>query len=111
MKLNVENARKWVAELRSGKYKQGRDAMLREGRYCCLGVAHECLIGPVPEDAENCKSGDWTQGAYPCVDRVLGLELGGRDVFVGMNDDEGKTFDEIAAYVEGLIETTVLEEG
>lgn len=30
---------KWQAALVSGKYKQGEGALLRYGKYCCLGVA------------------------------------------------------------------------
>lgn len=30
--------RQWVEALRSGKYEQGAGALLRDGRYCCLGV-------------------------------------------------------------------------
>lgn len=39
------NAKKWVAALRSGKYKQGTGALMKKGmfprrdQYCCLGVA------------------------------------------------------------------------
>ena len=37
-------AKKWTAALRSGKYKQGRNALKFEGKYCCLGVL--CAISP-----------------------------------------------------------------
>lgn len=40
-KLNP-NALKWVEALESGKYKQGRDYLTREGRHCCLAVG--CLV-------------------------------------------------------------------
>lgn len=33
-------AKKWVAALRSGEYRQGKGALVTEdGKYCCLGVA------------------------------------------------------------------------
>lgn len=32
-------AKKWVAALRSGKYKQGTGKLNKDGNYCCLGVA------------------------------------------------------------------------
>lgn len=39
-KLPKEFAEKWVAALRSGEYKQGRDMLLsKKCEYCCLGVA------------------------------------------------------------------------
>jgi hypothetical protein len=34
-----ENAKKWVAALRSGDFRQGKCALLTEEGYCCLGVA------------------------------------------------------------------------
>ena len=34
-----ENAKKWVAALRSGEYKQGKDCLEKDGKNCCLGVA------------------------------------------------------------------------
>lgn len=30
--------RDWVAALRSGKYEQGKDSLLSDNGYCCLGV-------------------------------------------------------------------------
>lgn len=38
----IELVKKWIAALRSGEYKQGRDALVQKTgkglRYCCLGV-------------------------------------------------------------------------
>jgi hypothetical protein len=35
-----ENAKKWVAALRSGKYKQGKGKLHDvDDKYCCLGIA------------------------------------------------------------------------
>lgn len=34
----------WCEALRSGKYKQGREYLGRNGRYCCLGVAREIKL-------------------------------------------------------------------
>lgn len=36
-----KNAQKWVDALRSGKYKQGRYSLNKNGKFCCLGVACE----------------------------------------------------------------------
>jgi len=36
-----QNLTEWIAALRSGKYKQGRNALCKDGKYCCLGVACE----------------------------------------------------------------------
>ena len=36
--MNQEIKRRWVEALRSGEYKQGREALKRQGQFCCLGV-------------------------------------------------------------------------
>lgn len=38
------NAQKWVEALRSGKYEQGKNALCRDDKYCCLGVACEVAL-------------------------------------------------------------------
>ena len=35
---NKEVKEKWLAALRSGEYKQGRNALRRNNNFCCLGV-------------------------------------------------------------------------
>jgi hypothetical protein len=35
-----ENAKKWVAALRSGRFDQGRGRLCIDGKHCCLGVAY-----------------------------------------------------------------------
>ena len=42
MKKHV--ARKWIAALRSGKYRQGKNKLQAGNAYCCLGVL--CKIAP-----------------------------------------------------------------
>lgn len=37
--------KQWISELRSGKYKQGKYRLEWGGRYCCLGVADEAVMG------------------------------------------------------------------
>jgi hypothetical protein len=36
-----QNLTEWIAALRGGEYKQGRNALCKDGKYCCLGVACE----------------------------------------------------------------------
>ena len=40
----MENRRKWVEALRSGKYKQTRSHLADKNGFCCLGVACEVAI-------------------------------------------------------------------
>lgn len=46
-----ENAKKWVAALRSGKYKQGTAVLhnVTRGTHCCLGVACDLYAQEHPE--------------------------------------------------------------
>jgi hypothetical protein len=39
---------KWVEALESGKYKQCKDRLHYEGKYCCLGVLAE--VGKTPKE-------------------------------------------------------------
>ena len=39
-----ENAQKWVAGLRSGKYPQGFGYLNKDGQFCCLGVGCEVAL-------------------------------------------------------------------
>lgn len=41
---NLGNIRKWVDALRSGEFQQGTQALNRNGKFCCLGVACEVAI-------------------------------------------------------------------
>lgn len=36
--MDAEIKAKWIAALRSGEYRQGRETMRQGDRYCCLGV-------------------------------------------------------------------------
>jgi len=54
--LPKEFATKWVAELRSGKYKQVKSSLFDCGGYCCLGVAgHLAGLEDVLEALKNNK--------------------------------------------------------
>jgi hypothetical protein len=86
--MNKDLKAKWVEALRSGDYKQGTQLLKNQGEdectYCCLGVL--CVIAGKDTDAGSYR---WlnkvTKGYYP---------------FVLMNDDDGKSFAEIADYIE-----------
>lgn len=39
--MDKELKAKWVKALTSGRYKQGKGALKRDGGYCCLGVLRE----------------------------------------------------------------------
>lgn len=45
--------RKWLNALRSGKYKQGKGALEKDGKYCCLGVLQCVVDGDVERSSKG----------------------------------------------------------
>lgn len=96
-------AKKWVAALRSGKYKQGMGALYKRGAYCCLGVA-ECVVLGYPKSGDsslsssattalglNSNEGGFTtpvdgEGTYQCL--------------ISLNDEARWSFEKIADFIE-----------
>lgn len=102
----AEIRKNWIAALRSGKYKQGRFRLFTrcDDTYCCLGVltalaAQEgvasaekylengvCLPHSVADWVGLCSTnGEFEKGHMSLIER---------------NDNEGKTFAEIADIIE-----------
>lgn len=122
--MTPELKAEWVAALRSGDYKQARDALRivdneKNYSYCCLGVL--CDIMPDVEWSPvnghsylyyaKFSSGHTSSAYIPRPEAAkLGLEKKIIDttrqtthaidnILMGMND-QGKTFAEIADYIE-----------
>lgn len=109
-----ENARKWVAALRSGEFKQGRGSLRVDDAYCCLGVACEVYRRDV--------GGSWDEFVFRCagsrygfcahLPSVVAEWLGlcdvagdyrtGADVYRSLIDDNdsGASFEQIADLIE-----------
>ena len=134
-KLQRKRVEKWVAALRSGKYKQGKEALTTTAGYCCLGVACElALEAGVRMDVEfkeakhDADYGEWSYdgqtGMLPeAVANWLGIAVdvddgtngydvripkyeGDTDVSVAIINDGDASFKKIAT----LIERTFLKE-
>ena len=86
--MTPESKAKWLAALRSGKYKQGKGMLKCEGRYCCLGVAVEIGISTPNElfPETLCTEEDFLD---ECLQRKL----------ASLNDG-GRSFKKIADYIE-----------
>jgi len=119
--MNQELKQKWIEALRSGKYIQGQGALrsVDEDEYCCLGVLCEYLPNVRWENGDDSnytavlfnELGDVTRSTLflPGTLNVdLGLNILIREdgdsytiysMLMYMND-EGKTFNEIADYIE-----------
>jgi hypothetical protein len=91
--MDAELKSKWVAALRSGEYRQGKYALRSGSSFCCLGVL--CVLADVaPEQStESPEDGN----PYEWVNQTVGPAY---EQLVTMNDAEGKTFPEIADYIE-----------
>ena len=93
--MNKEALQTWVAALRSGEYKQAQ-WMLHDkvkDSYCCIGVGNKLFNGGI-YDGES----------YARTYAALGFtqnnctEYGSK--LITMNDNQGKSFAEIADWVE-----------
>lgn len=84
---------KWLEALRGGQYKQGVGDLRYNGTYCCLGVL--CTV--VDPDWEI---GNGWFGMPEGVFKASGLKSADPATLAKMNDHEGKSFDEIANYIE-----------
>src|ERR1043165_7751454 len=86
--------RKWVAALRSGKYKQGRDVLYSPKGYCCLGVAGKAVAKiPAKEMRGRMFLPDGTASR-------LGLNETLQSRLARMNDKAMMSFKEIASWIE-----------
>ena len=98
---------RWIKALNSGKYKQGKHALRKNNKYCCLGVAAEI---------ENCKSvygnlfqftKTYISGTRPpnsWFKRKYGLSIP-VSMFVNLNDmDCNLTFKNIAKVIRAAMD-------
>ena len=111
------NLRQWITALRSGEYKQGRKWLKRGGRYCCLGVA-ATLDPKVKVEGERFFFTEQSRQEREEVnpkwfrDRfglVVDFTKDDRDKLIEMNDNEGKSFLEIADHLETFLPDPVTE--
>jgi len=107
--------KKWVAGLRSGKYKQGRGALNRSGNLCCLGVLCEVLKAPKKTEDRYTTYNDADDGHYArrgilpesimnksgikSCDGEVSLPSGTVSLTV-LNDERSRSFKQIAAFIE-----------
>jgi len=88
MNVDKKIIRKWVKELRSGKYAQTKDLLQDDKGFCCLGVACKTFIskkhlfidqqfgyihGELPNDQPNAP--DWLQDIDGDFRDIIGVDL------------------------------------
>ena len=107
--------KKWLAELRSGKYKQSIGGLCRNGKFCCLGVIFELYkkeVGTVIDistgDGGVIISYDGSSAVLSeSMKKYIGLRhLNGaakefaQDSLAALNDSGAYSFKDIAKIVE-----------
>lgn len=113
-----ENAKKWVAALRSGEFRQGKYQLCCGEQYCCLGVLCEIAIRNGVDvrisEHDGCKRYDSLE--YDLSERVMkwaGLASRGGcygdDSLVADNDCYNKSFSQIADIIESEPEGLFVE--
>lgn len=115
--VHKEVKEKWVTALRSGQYPQGRELLrfsnpeTNRDEFCCLGVLCELAVqeGVIahPRTGDVDDDGVWHYGLEPytgtgspppAVRKWSGLTRYAQ--LVTLNDQDGKTFPEIADWIE-----------
>lgn len=117
--ITSEEALKWSAALRSGKYKQGKYYLEdSNNEFCCLGVACKVFI---PEDKINKRMNGRIYGAYPsCTNQPHAPEWlininndffhkTSEDLLSAFNDRFDYSFDEIADLIEMVYVHKILD--
>jgi hypothetical protein len=89
----------WVKALRSGKYRQAKLALRKEGAFCCLGVL--CRVARIPIARNGTTVSESVGGDY----RPIAVILGGQTMnhLMCLNDSSDKSFPEIADYIEASL--------
>lgn len=99
----------WIAALRSGEHKQGKEALLNHnGEMCCLGVYAKLRGFPIQVSANDDTMHTNTE-MYTIISGEISSDLD-QHVLIGMND-RGKTFEEIADFIEEALEPKKEYEG
>lgn len=111
--MNPKYKQPWIEALRCGNYRQGQERLKRidsEGTafHCCLGVLREVACMPWGEQAcdgsfRNPSDGDGRVGTLSTAElSEFGLTSPQHRDLYGMNDG-GKSFAEIADYIESYL--------
>lgn len=106
--MDKELKARWIESLRSGKFKQAQNTLCDGEGFCCLGVLLTISnkgdwngsmyeIEDYDDDGEKIVCDGDMDGA-PC--RIFGLPGDTHSALITMNDDEGKSFLEIADFIE-----------
>jgi hypothetical protein len=102
-RMTAELKAQWLDALRSGRYTQATHYLKIDGGFCCLGVL--CDIQGADFDAIREKHGTLSLSSNP-REFLAGLEESGITSRLSAMNDDGKTFEEIADYIEASVPVT-----
>jgi hypothetical protein len=102
--MNPEIKVKWLEALRSRKFEQRQGVLRCNGSFCCLGILCD-IVAPELWDLEDEASQWYTlNGRGGSLSSSLKERVGIDDIISGtlinLNDREGKSFTEIANWIE-----------
>ncbi|MCG5459635.1 hypothetical protein PSH03_005421 [Micromonospora sp. PSH03] len=116
--MNPERKAEWVADLRSGKYTQGKNTLRdADDHFCCLGVACDRAVknNVIPEPNQHC-DGEWVYLSHEtahlpdAVKDWMGLAdwdpmvtIDGVTAPLSHHNDYGRTFAQIADAIEAQL--------
>jgi hypothetical protein len=86
-------AKKWVAALRSGKYKQGKGVLHDQDKntYCCLGVLCDLYVQENNNKDSYCEQRMLSDSSIvTAFDRITGTLPRDVRMWAGINDDNGE---------------------
>lgn len=105
--MNKKLSSEWIMALRSNKYKQGIGQLIKDDKYCCLGVLCKIYgMNVVNISIENDREG------FLYEDKIsishlpgkfrdeIGMNNEEESKFTYLNDIDRKNFNEIADYIE-----------
>lgn len=104
--MNPKYKQAWIEALRSGGFTQGTTYLSRVGQYetthCCLGVL--CMINNEPQRKPDSLGRCAIDGSNVHLSGSLkqkyGLDDDALEELMDMNDQQGKSFVEIADFIE-----------
>lgn len=110
IKMPKEIADKWLAALRGGEFEQGWGRLYNpvDNTYCCLGVLEKICLDKVEDDV--LPSLDWLDAGKIVFLDKYGWVTTNPYLAVGYTaarlNDDGASFQEIADYIEEVLEVT-----
>lgn len=93
--MNQEFKKEWIDALRSGKYEQGKNQLVDNGKYCCLGVACDLLADKgIVYQKDECFYGNTSRHDYSMYELPASasryMEVSGSDPMFEMDKENMK---------------------